>query len=51
MEPVTDTNSAALAAAKAEADRIQPERRRKLEADFDRARRAAEQHSTFRRQP
>jgi len=48
---MADTNSAALAAAKAEADRIPSERRRKLEDDFDRARREAEQHSTFRRQP
>ena len=48
MDP---TNSEALAAARAEADRIPPERRRKLEADFDRARREAEQHVAFRRQP
>jgi len=45
------THSEALAAARAEADRIPPERRRKLEADFDRAKREAEQHTTFRRQP
>jgi len=48
---VADTNSAALAAAKAEAAQIPPERRRKLEADFDRTRREAEQHTSFRRQP
>lgn len=48
---MTDTHGEALTAARAEIDRIPPARRRKLEADFDRARSEAEQHSTFRRQP
>ena len=48
---MADTHSEALTAARAEAAQIPPERRRKLKADFDRARREAEQHTSFRRQP